>query len=206
MLIVAVNGSPRKDGNTAYLLKAALDEAGAMGAQTAYIQASEVIKEAKIPFCAHCSTPCKGVCYEGTALAEALDLLREADGVILGSPVYFATVSAQLKAFWDKTRRLRKDFALLNVVGGAVVTGGSRFGGQETTVRALHDMMMTQGMTIVGDGHLSGDAGHQGACAQQPARDDSEVDKRMRLLVRRVVEVARATAELRRAARTAAKG
>jgi len=206
VLIVAVNGSPRKDGNTAYLLKAALDEAGAMGAQTAYIQASEVIKEAKIPFCAHCSTPCKGVCYEGTALAEALDLLREADGVILGSPVYFATVSAQLKAFWDKTRRLRKDFALLNVVGGAVVTGGSRFGGQETTVRALHDMMMTQGMTIVGDGHLSGDAGHQGACAQQPARDDSEVDKRMRLLVRRVVEVARATAELRRAARTAAKG
>ncbi len=206
MLIVAINGSPRKDGNTAYLLKAALDEAGTLGAETAYIQAAEEIKEAKIPFCAHCSTPCKGVCYEGTALAETLDLLRRADGVILGSPVYFATVSAQLKAFWDKTRRLRKDFALLNVVGGAVVTGGSRFGGQETTVGALHDMMLTQGMTIVGDGHLSGDAGHQGACAQQPAQDDSEVDKRMRLLVRRVVEVARVTAELRRAARTAAKG
>lgn len=206
MLIVAVNGSPRKDGNTAYLLKAALDEAASLGVRTAYIQASEIIKEAKIPFCAHCSTPCKGVCYEGTALAQTLDLLREADGVILGSPVYFATVSGQLKAFWDKTRRLRKDFALLDVVGGAVVTGGSRFGGQETTVRALHDMMMTQGMTIVGDGHLSGDPGHQGACAQKPAQDDPQVDKRVRLLVRRVVDVARATAELRRAARTAAKG
>lgn len=206
MLLVAINGSPRKDGNTAHVLKAVLEEAGTLGVQTAFIQASGGIKAAKIPYCAHCSTPCKGVCYEGTALAVMLDLLRGADGVIIGSPVYFGTVAAPLKAFWDKTRRLRKEFALLNVVGGAVAVGGSRFGGQETTIRALHDMMLTQGMTLVGDGHMSGDAGHSGACAQQPAKDDPQVGHRARLLVHRVVEVAGATAELRKASRAAAQG
>jgi multimeric flavodoxin WrbA len=134
------------------------------------------------------------------------DLLRRADGLILGSPVYFGTVAAPLKAFWDKTRRIRKELALLNVVGGAVAVGGSRFGGQETTLRAMHDMMLTQGMTLVGDGHFSGDAGHHGACAQQPAGDDHQVFERTRLLVQRVVEVARATADLRRMNRVAVHG
>lgn len=206
VLIVALNGSPRKNGNTAQLLRSALDDAMALGADTSFVQASDGIKGLEIPYCVHCSTPCKGVCYQGTALAEMLDLLRQADGMIIGSPVYFGTVSAPLKCFWDKTRKLRKEFALMNVVGGAVVTGGSRFGGQETTIRALQDMMLTQGMTIVGDGHLSGDAGHHGAAAQQPIKDDPQIYKRTRLVIHRVVEVARATAELRKAGRAAVQG
>jgi multimeric flavodoxin WrbA len=212
MLVLAINGSPRKDGNTARVLKATLDEAAALGADTAFIQVSDALEAVKVPYCIHCSIQCKGVCYEGTALVGMFDLLRRADGVLLGSPVYFGTVSAQLKSFWDKTRRLRREFALLNVVGGAVAVGGARFGGQETTVRALHDMMLVQGMTLVGDGHMSGDAGHQGVCTQQfvgndqPANERArQVDKRMRLLVHRVVEVARATAELREAGRAAAQ-
>ena len=90
------------------------------------------------------------------------DLLRRADGILLGSPVYFGTVSAQLKSFWDKTRLLRREKYLINVVGGALAVGGSRFGGQETTLRALQDMMLCQGMIVVGDAHLEEDAGHQG--------------------------------------------
>lgn len=212
VLVLAINGSPRKDGNTARVLKAALDEAAALGADTAFIQVSEVLGAVKVPYCVHCSIQCKGVCYEGTVLAEMFDLLRRADGVFLGSPVYFGTVSAQLKSFWDKTRRLRHEFALLNVVGGAVAVGGARFGGQETTISALHDMMLVQGMTLIGDGHMSGDVGHQGVCAQQfigndPSADKRahQVNKRMRLLVHRVVEVARATAELREAGRAVAQ-
>lgn len=205
-MVVAINGSPRKDGNTAQMLKAALDKADDLGVDTAFLQVSEAIKELKVPYCIHCSSPCRGVCYEGTRLEEMFDLLRRADGLILGSPVYFGTVAAPLKAFWDKTRRIRKELALLNVVGGAVAVGGSRFGGQETTLRAMHDMMLTQGMTLVGDGHFSGDAGHHGACAQQPAGDDHQVFERTRLLVQRVVEVARATADLRRMNRVAVHG
>ncbi|MDA8096011.1 MAG: flavodoxin family protein [Desulforudis sp.] len=197
MLILALNGSPHKNGNTAKLLRMALAEAEQQGAQTEFLQVSEAMAGLKQVYCVQCSTPCKGVCYEGTLLGEMLDTLRQADGMVIGSPVYFGTVSAQLKSFWDKTRKLRKDLALLNVVGGCVVSGGSRFGGQETTMRALQDMMLVQGMTVVGDGFTGDDAGHIGACAKSPVDSDPEVDQRVRILARRVCQVAHATQEIR---------
>jgi len=197
MLIVGLNGSPRREGNTAYLLRTALAEVEKAGVRTAFIQVSEGVVDVKVPFCISCSSPCEGMCYKGTRMAEMFDLLRRADGILIGSPVYFGTISAQLKAFWDKGRRLRYQKALLNVVGGAMAVGGARFGGQETTIRAIHDIMLIQGMTIVGDGHLHDDAGHQGVCAQRPSKEDNEALIRARILGRRVLEVAGTTAQLR---------
>jgi len=197
MLVIGLNGSPRADGNTAYLLNLALQSARAEGAKTELVHIAPILASQKNPFCRVCTSPCKGTCYRGSELESAYSRLAEADGIILGSPVYFGTVSAQLKAFWDKTRKLRGDQALLNTVGAAVTTGAARFGGQETTLKAIFDMMLVQGMIIVGDGHSSGDAGHQGACACQPASEDENAAKRVLLLARRVVEVARATANLR---------
>lgn len=201
MLIVALNGSPRREGNTAHLLRTALSAVEEAGAGTVFIHASDGVATAKTPFCVNCSTPCEGICYRGTALDEMFDLLCQADGILIGSPVYFGTISAQLKAFWDKSRRLRFQKALLNVVGGVLTVGGARFGGQETTIRAVHDIMLIQGMTIVGDGHLLDDAGHHGACAQKPSRDDHEALLRACILARRVLEVAEATACLRKMGR-----
>ncbi len=197
MLIIVINGSPNPDGNTNLMLRAALEVMESAGAETVYMQLSSIMSAQKIPYCIACSTPCKGNCYAGTPLGGAFDLMRLADGIIMGSPVYFSTVSAQLKAFWDKTRKLRKEQALLNVVGGALTVGAARFGGQETTLRAMHDMMLCQGMTVVGDGYWENDAGHQGACAVQPSGDDANGIKRVRILARRVVEMAGATMPLR---------
>ncbi len=197
MLIVAINGSPNPKGNTAHMLRVALDEVAGAGGECHFMQVSELIGSAKVPYCVACSNPCKGHCFRGTALEEAFGLLRRCDGIIMGSPVYFCTVSAQLKSFWDKTRSLRKDKALLNVVGAALAVGAARFGGQETTLRAMQDMMLCQGMTVVGDGFIDDDAGHQGACAQRPSSEDQDGIKRTRVLARRVLEVARATMELR---------
>jgi multimeric flavodoxin WrbA len=130
-------------------------------------------------------------------LGEALDLLRQVDGLIVGSPVYFGTITGQLAAFWDKTRSLRSDKALLNVVGGVVTVAQARFGGQETTLKAIHDLMLVQGMIIVGDGHREFDCGHHGVCAQRPSKDDANAINRVRILARRIVEVAGATRALR---------
>ncbi|MCR4400676.1 MAG: flavodoxin family protein, partial [Syntrophomonadaceae bacterium] len=138
-----------------------------------------------------------GKCGQGTRLGEAHALMARADGLLLGSPVYFGTVSAQLKAFWDKTRHLRTARALLNVPGGALAVGASRFGGQETTLRALQDMMLVQGMLVVGDGEREHDCGHLGAAAQRPATADEEGLQRAALLGRRLVEVARVTRSIR---------
>ena len=197
MLIIAINGSPSPDGNTAGLLRTALGVAEASGVETAFLQVSEAVKELKNPFCVNCSTICEGKCFKNTKLAEMYELLRRADGILLGSPVYFGTVSAQLKAFWDKSRSLRKDKALLNVVGGALSVGAARFGGQETTIKVLMDMMLVQGITLVGDGHVDSDAGHYGSAAQKPSAQDSDGLKRARILGQRVLEVAQATVGLR---------
>ena len=171
--------------------------AGELGAETRLINVAEVLAELDKPFCDNCSTPCEAACAEGNRLGEALDLLRQVDGLIVGSPVYFGTITGQLAAFWDKTRSLRSDKALLNVVGGVVTVAQARFGGQETTLKAIHDLMLVQGMIIVGDGHREFDCGHHGVCAQRPSKDDANAISRVRILARRIVEVAGATRALR---------
>jgi len=198
MLIVGINGSPKKEGNTAFLVREGLAAAKAAGAATALIHVSESLSDQKIPYCIQCSNPCQGRCSRDNCLGEAFDLLRKADGLLLGSPVYFGTVSAQLKAFWDKGRILRKEKALLNVVGAGVAVGGSRFGGQETTIKALFDMMLIQGMMLVGDGFGEADCGHQGSCGQAPASSDEFAVQRVRITGRRLAEVAAATMSLRK--------
>ncbi len=197
MLVVALNGSPKKEGNTAYLLDKMLTDLKAAGAETKNIYVQEVIDGQKVPYCIACTTPCDGRCFKGTALEECYEILKRADAVILGSPVYFGTVSAQLKCFWDKTRKLRGEKGLLNTVGAGVTSGAARFGGQETTIRALHDMMIIQGMIVVGDGFAKDDAGHHGVCSQQPATEDDFAHKRAAILCRRLYEVANGTTALR---------
>lgn len=197
MLFVALNGSPNKEGNTAVMIRKACDIFESLGAETVFIQVSEVMSHIRQPFCLACSNPCSGRCYAGTVLEETYNLLARADGIIMGSPVYFCTVSSLMKAFWDKTRRLRTDKALLNTVGGALSVGGSRFGGQETTLRALHDIMLCHGMLVVGDGYHEDDCGHLGACAQKPSAEDADGLKRAAILARRLYQTAEATRGLR---------
>ncbi|PKM48002.1 MAG: flavodoxin family protein [Firmicutes bacterium HGW-Firmicutes-8] len=197
MLIIGLNGSPQKEGNTAGLLLAALKAAHEMGAETRLLHVTDALHGIKQPFCINCTPVCEGACARENNLGEAFDLLRRADGIIIGSPVYFGTVSAQLKAFWDKSRVLRKEKVLVNVIGGAVAVGAARFGGQETTVKAIHDIMLVQGMTVIGDGYFADDAGHQGACAQRPSLEDTAGLLRAGVMGRRVAELAQATMGLR---------
>lgn len=197
LLIVAVNGSPNSEGNTSLLLQQALEECAIRGADTQLLNCREVFKDQRNPFCVACSSPCTGKCYKNKELVNAYELISRADGLILGSPVYFGTVSAQLKAFFDKSRALRAEKKLLNAVGGAITCGASRFGGQETTIRAMHDIMLVHGMIIVGDGYGEDDCGHMGAAAQRPAQEDDNAIQRSRIIGKRIFEVARATNELR---------
>lgn len=197
MKFVAINGSPFKDGNTAFLLQKGLEQIKQLGGEVEIIHALEVLKSLKVPFCTGCSNPCQGACTKGTLMEKVLNSLREADGLLIGSPVYFGTVTGELKAFWDKTRCLRGKNALLNVPGGAVAVGASRFGGQEGTLRAIQDMMFVQGMTIVGDGQREHDCGHYGVAAQRPAMEDQYALERIIIMAKRIYEVSEATQSLR---------
>ncbi len=189
MLIVAINGSPDKNGNTAFLLQKVLESAKESGADDCVtFNAMELINELEVPFCTNCSNPCTGECYKGSKLEKAFETMEKADAIVIGSPSYFGTVSGQIKTFFDKTRKLRSNRVLCNKIAGGVTVGGSKYGGQETTMRALHDMMMVHGMSVVGDGHMDDDCGHSGVSAQRPASEDRFALKRARIMGKRLVE------------------
>ncbi|TYQ15458.1 UNVERIFIED_CONTAM: multimeric flavodoxin WrbA [Acetivibrio alkalicellulosi] len=189
MLIIGLNGSPNKNGNTVFLINSVFDKLKELGAETKIFHIQELLDSAKHNFCIACSNPCSGVCFKNTKLDDAYEELKKADGILFGSPSYFGTVTAQLKAFFDKTRMLRSEKALYNKVAAAVSVGGSKYGGQETTIKALHDIMLVQGMIIVGDGYNEDDCGHHGVCAHRPAEKDDYAIKRANILAKRMFEV-----------------
>ena len=77
-------------------------------------------------------------------------------GLIVGSPVYFGSLSSLCKAFLDRLMAFRKDnFALSNKVAGALAVGGARNGGQELTVQMIHAALLCQEVIVVGDGKPS---------------------------------------------------
>ena len=80
--------------------------------------------------------------------------------------------------------------SLIGKVGSVFASTASQHGGQETTLKALHDILLVHGMHIVGDASRASGAGHQGVCAQRPARDDSAALQRARVLAEGLVEAA----------------
>lgn len=102
MKVLAINGSARKDGNTAILIKKVFEELEAEGIATEMIQLSGK----KIRGCAACYK-----CFESKDrrcsvkddLNEIIAKMDEADGIILASPTYFADVTSEMKAVIDRS-------------------------------------------------------------------------------------------------------
>jgi multimeric flavodoxin WrbA len=98
--VVAVVGSPRLRGNTAALVDVALAELAARGAACESIVLSRL---AVAPCLAHETCAELAACAIGDDAAEVLDRVYAADCLILGTPVYYENVSAQLKALIDRS-------------------------------------------------------------------------------------------------------
>lgn len=102
MKVVAFNGSPRKEGNTANLIKKVFVELEAEGIETEFVQ----IGGKKIKGCTGCmkcfEKKDKKCIIDNDILNECLEKMIGADGMILGSPTYTANVSSELKALIDR--------------------------------------------------------------------------------------------------------
>jgi multimeric flavodoxin WrbA len=102
MKVLAINGSARKDGNTAILIRHVFSELEVAGIECELVQ----LAGKKIHGCVACTT-CfarkDGYCGqqddEGNAL---LEMMKAADGIILGSPTYVADVTPEIKALIDR--------------------------------------------------------------------------------------------------------
>jgi multimeric flavodoxin WrbA len=133
MKILAIVGSPRPKGNTSYLVDQALQEATARGLETEKI----ILTQYKVNPCqGHDNCSSFSACKQDDDVPWILDKFCNADGIILGSPVYYYNMTAQMKAFVDRNYFLyRHNISPRMVCAGLIVIGGSA--GLEHTVRAL---------------------------------------------------------------------
>ncbi|MEZ5336312.1 MAG: flavodoxin family protein [Methanolobus sp.] len=115
MKVVAINGSPRKEGNTSILLQQLTSKLEAEGIETETIH----IGGKRIHGCAAC-----GKCFENRdelcifdddGINECITKMKEADGIVIGSPTYFADVTTETKALIDRA-------GLVSIANGGIFT------------------------------------------------------------------------------------
>lgn len=99
--IVILSGSPRKGGNTDLLVEAFKDGAESAGKSVALFRVADM-KIGGCTGCEYCLTKEKAVCFQKDDMPQILDALREADAMVLASPVYYFNVTAQLKLAIDR--------------------------------------------------------------------------------------------------------
>ena len=98
-MILAFNGSPRQKGNTFSMLQAALEGAASTGAETRLIQ----LYPLDFKGCVSCFS-CKrkggrhGVCAVKDDLSPILEMMKEADALIFGAPIYYYNITPELLA------------------------------------------------------------------------------------------------------------
>ena len=145
MKILGVVASPRKKGNTEILVNEALKAAASLGAETELWIATDKTVEG-CNSCFACIP--SGECVIDDDMQKLYPLLKQADGIVFGSPVYFWSVTAQAKAIIDRTFSLWITKSLKGKVGGAIVTTWTR--GGISAVQLINGFFLQQGMYIGG--------------------------------------------------------
>jgi multimeric flavodoxin WrbA len=180
--ILGISGSPRR-GNTEIMVKEALDSARELpNMETDYYSLADKT-----------ISPCDG-CFKCTSKEatvdnpcpshpddDAVDLVKkmlEFDGFIVGCPVYIGSVTAQLKAFIDRSIMMTElgklgPVGMRNKVCGAAVCSWDRNGGHEMVIMEIWRWAILADMLIVGIGPERVDAvNYWGACAIQAYHPD----------------------------------
>jgi multimeric flavodoxin WrbA len=145
MKVVAFNGSARKDGNTAVLIRRVLGVLEAEGIETEFIQ----LAGEQIHGCMACGT-CKKIQNKECKIVNDnvnlyIQKMAEADGIILGSPTYFSMMSPEMKALIDRAGYIARANGDMfkRKVGAAVVTM-RRAGGMPTFDAINHFFLISQ--------------------------------------------------------------
>ena len=103
MRVLALNGSPRRGGNTDLLLAEVIKGAESKGAETKTI----VLNDLDIGPCQHCDACFEaGVCRIEDDMQTVYAEMEKADGIVLASPVHFLGLTAQMKAMIDRGQAL----------------------------------------------------------------------------------------------------
>ena len=138
MKVLAINSSARKDGNTAILINRVFEELNKEGIETEMIQlAGQMIEPCKA--CWACGGQ-ENCVHRKDSFREIFDKMKEAYGIILGSPVYTANVSANMQAFLERASvvtDMNREAGLFRHKVGAAVTAARRGG---AVIRIVQDI------------------------------------------------------------------
>ncbi len=150
MKVVAINGSPRKGGNTEIMLNAVLEPIKAAGIETKIIQVGgQNIHGCR--GCWACQKLLNRKCvFNDDILNDILEDLFSADAIIFGTPSYFANMTPELKALIDRAGviALANGKLFKHKVGAAVIA--ERRGGGSFIQASIHEMMLMSEMIIPG--------------------------------------------------------
>ncbi len=167
MKVVGVNGSARRQGNTAELIEAVFEPLRAAGHECELIElAGKDVRGCTA--CGVCREKADGQCHgrrdDGNAVIEAL---FAADAIVLGSPTYFADVTAEMKALIDRTGYVsRGNGNLLARKPGAAVVAVRR-GGAIHAFDTINHFFLIGEMVVVGSSYWNlGVGGPKGAVAE----------------------------------------
>jgi multimeric flavodoxin WrbA len=147
MKVIGISGSPRKKGNTEFLVQLALNEMEKEGIDTELISlADKTVNPCNA--CMACEKH-KNRCAIQDDFESIFLRMREADGLILGTPVYFGSATPNIKSFMDRAGFVcrRGENFLYRKVGAPIVA--ARRAGQNFTLAELTFFFLAMGMIVV---------------------------------------------------------
>ena len=163
MKVLGINGSPNKVGNTSLLIKEVFKYLEFEGIETELYQlGGKQVHGCTV--CLKCRELKDNKCHiKNDAINECITKMDAADAIIIGSPVYFANVTTEIKALIDFAGYVtRSTFSLKHKIGAAVVA--VRRAGEIQTFNAINDFFLINQMIVpgssywnIGIGKLPGD-------------------------------------------------
>ncbi len=183
MKVVAFNGSPRKDGNTAALINHVFGELNAAGIETELVQ----LAGQRLRGCTACyqcfENKNRRCAVDDDIVNECIEKMIEADGIVLGSPTYFADLTSELKALIDRAgfvARANGDL-FARKVGAAVVA--VRRAGAIHVFDSINHFFLIEQMIVPGSIYWNLGVGRE----KGQVEDDEEGVRTMKTLGRNMV-------------------
>lgn len=147
MKVVLICGSPRAQGNTAQAIEACAKVIEAQGIETKVIS----LADKKIESCIACRNCGKsGHCVLDDGANEIIDEIRNSQGLIVGSPVYFGTARGDVMSLMQRIGMVSRsnDQFLKNMVGGPIAV--ARRGAHTATLQEMLMFFLINGMFVPG--------------------------------------------------------
>jgi multimeric flavodoxin WrbA len=148
--IVLLSGSPKPNGNTAQLMQECSKEIEALGVEAEIVSFAGKKIEACIA-CGRCSK--EGKCGLDDGLNEIIDKIRAADGLIVGTPVYFGTARGDVMCALQRIGyvSMNTDRFLAGKIGGPIAV--ARRGGQTLTLQEMLMFFLINDMIVPGSNY-----------------------------------------------------